>query len=249
MSSAIGGFFSGGGKGITWPDQPPKTVTGVIRAIHPPEAVKDPKTGQPTDREQVRIEIETDERDPEIQYDDGVRTLYVKSYMRGAIGDALRQAGEREPKPGGRLTVHFTHTEPPERPGLSASKHFQVQYQPPAATGNFFGGDAAQQAPQQGYQQPVQQPVPQPQYQQPVPQPQYQQQPVPAGVPQQAPQQVPVPSMTPGGGYVQPPQPEPQRPASIAEAAWAAMDLATKVAVSNTIATMGQPGQPGQPPF
>jgi hypothetical protein len=61
--------------------------------------------------------------------------------MRGALGDALRKAGVREPEIGGKLTVTFTHSEPPDRPGLSASKHFKAEYVPasPAAAGSFFG--------------------------------------------------------------------------------------------------------------
>jgi hypothetical protein len=139
MTSSLGGFF-GGSKGITWPDQPPKKVSGTITAVHPPEAVNDPKTGLPTDRQQVRIELSTDERDPEIQFDDGARTLYVKSYMRSAIGDALRRAGAKEPQIGGTLTVTFVRTEAPERPGLSASKHFEAVYEAPSpGTAEHFG--------------------------------------------------------------------------------------------------------------
>ena len=127
----LGGFF-GGGKGITWPDQPPKTITGTITCVHPPEPVNDPKTGLPTDRQQVRIELDTTDRDPESQFDDGARTLYVKSYMRSAIGDALRRAGAKEPAIGGTLTVSFVRTEPADRPGLSPSKHFEAVYAPPS---------------------------------------------------------------------------------------------------------------------
>lgn len=167
--SSIGGFFTGGGKGITWPDEPGKDggrtmVTGTITAIHPPEEIMSIATptrpSEPTGKFQVRIELDTDERDPEAEYDDGARTLYVKSFLRGAVGDALRKAGEKEPKIGGKLTVRFVRTEPPERPGLSASKHFEAEYAPPSTTGGFFsnGGQSASHAPQQ---QTVMQPPPQ----------------------------------------------------------------------------------------
>ena len=137
--TTLGGFF-GGGKGITWPDQPPKTITGTITCVHPPEPVNDPKTGLPTDRMQVRIELETNERDSEQQFDDGARTLYVKSYMRSAIGDALRRAGAKEPAIGGTLTVSFVRTEPADRPGLSPSKHFEAVYAaPPSGVAQHFG--------------------------------------------------------------------------------------------------------------
>lgn len=140
---SLGGFF-GGGKGITWPDQPPKSITGTITAVHPPEPVNDPKTGLPTDRKQVRIELETTERDSDQQFDDGARTLYVKSYMRSAIGDALRRAGAKEPEVGGTLTVTFVRTEPADRPGLSPSKHFEAVYTPPSkGVAEHFGTAAA----------------------------------------------------------------------------------------------------------
>lgn len=146
--STTAGFFTGGGRGITWPDEPGKdggrrSVSGTITAIHPPEAVLDPKTGAPTERQQVRIELATEERDPETEFDDGARTLYVKSYMRSAIGEALRAAREKEPKVGGKLTVVFTGTKPPERAAMSPSKHFSAQYAPPAVTNGFFAGGTA----------------------------------------------------------------------------------------------------------
>jgi len=183
---SLGGFF-GGSKGITWPDQPPKEVSGTITAVHPPEPVQDPKTGQPTDRMQVRIELSTEERDPEIQFDDGARTLYVKSYMRRAIGDALRRAGAREPEVGGKLTVKFVRTEPADRPGLSPSKHFEAHYVPPtASTAEHFGTS-----------------------------------------------DVPAPSS----------EPAPVKPAAISDAAWAAMDEATRRTVAATMSG------PDKPPF
>ena len=201
--STVSGFFTGGGKGITWPETPGKdggrvSVTGTITAVHPPEPVLDPKTGQPTDRQQVRIDLSTDERDPQADFDDGARTLYVKSYMRSAVGEALRRIGEKEPKVGGKLLVRFVRIEPPARPGLSPSKIFEAQYQPPAVTGDYFNGGQPQQ--------PAQQP--------------------PAA-------QWPVGGGFANGGPVQPPaQTGPARPANIPEAAWNTMDPATRAAVA-----------------
>jgi len=143
MSDSISGFFSGGGKGITWPSDPPKTVSGIITVVHPPEEVLDPKDGRPTGRKQIRIGLQTDERDPSDPDDDGARTLYVKSYLRGAIGDALRKAGERNgPQVGAKLTVTFVRTEAPDRPGLSPSKHFECVYEKGAAGGgtDYYSG-------------------------------------------------------------------------------------------------------------
>lgn len=247
--NAVASFFTGGGKGITWPDQPPKTISGTITMVHPPEPVMDPKTGQPTDKQQIRIELTTNERNPEIEFDDGGRTLYVKSYMRGAIGDALKKVGEKEPKVGGTLQVTFTHLEPPERPGLSPSKHFDVQYQAPAVTGDFFGGQngAPQQAPPQQYaqggyvapQQPVQQqmPVAPPVQQYAAPPQPVQQQPVQQQMPVAPP---PAPAGAPGQpGFAQAPQAAPgvPKPDSISAEAWAAMDETTRRTVASAVGT------------
>lgn len=235
----IGGFFTGGGKGITWPDtpgapdangQPGRTmVTGTISAVHPAEEILDPKDQKPTGKFQVRIELMTAERDPQADFDDGARTLYVKSYMRGAIGDALRRQGLKEPKVGGTLTVTFIKTEPAERPGLSPSKHFEAHYAPPtASTAGYFGNGQAQAPPQPqaGYapSQVAQQPVPAPgQYAQ-APQ-QYAPQPAYAGAPA-----APVPQQAPP-----PPAAVPERPAAISEQAWNAMDPVTKQSVAATM--------------
>lgn len=217
MTSSLGGFFSGGAKGVTWPERPDTpggrtAVTGVIEVVHPPEPVNDPKTGQPTDRQQVRIVLKTEERDPTDPEDDGRRTLYVKSWMRSAIGDALRKAGAKEPEVGGTLTVRFTHVEAPDRPGLSPSKKFAAQFVVAPVTGGYFAGGApaagAAAAP-------------------PAAAP-------PAAAPYQPPAAAPVQQQIhqPAAAAA------PVKPAAISDAAWAAMDPATQATVA---ATMGGP--------
>ncbi|AXH69122.1 hypothetical protein SEA_RYADEL_17 [Mycobacterium phage Ryadel] len=216
ITMTLGGFFSGGAKGITWPEQPGTPggrtgVTGTIEIVHPPEPVVDIKTGQPTDKQQVRIVLATDERDPSEPDDDGRRTLYVKSYMRGAIGDALRKAGAKEPEVGGTLTVTFTHVTPPDRPGMSPSKHFAATYTAPPVTGGYFAPPAAPAVtPGATYGAPAQ----------PAPVPPAVQQAFPGAT------QVPQPTVAP----------EPVKPAAISDAAWAAMDAPTRATVA---ATMG----------
>lgn len=141
----VAGFFGAtSGKGISFPN-PGDSVTGVITAIHPPEQQTDPatqalafdKNGRP--KMQVRIDLATDLRDAGIEHDDGSRTLYVRGWMKGSVGDALRKAGEKEPKIGGKLTVTFTHQEAPSAPGLSGVKKFDAVYEPPlSAAGQHF---------------------------------------------------------------------------------------------------------------
>lgn len=237
MSSALGGFFSGGAKGITWPDRPDvpggrTVVTGVIETVHDPEPVIDMVTGNPTDKMQVRIVLKTEERDPTEPDDDGRRTLYVKSWMRGAVGEALRKAGAKEPQVGGTLSVQFVGLIPAERPGLNPGKKFAATYSAPAsAAGQYLGGGQPAAQPQQQYvppqqqqyvppQQPVQQQIPQPVAQQPVAQP------------------IPQPQAVAG----------PVKPAAISDAAWAAMDPATQATVAATMAPAASPS-PAAPPY
>jgi hypothetical protein len=146
--SAISGFFSGGGKAAKFPTIG-TTVSGTITAIHPPEPQRDLDTGQEKPgKMQVRIELQTALRDPEIEFDDGSRTLYIRGWMTGAIGDALRKAGVKEPAIGGGLSVTYTGDGPPTRPGLSGPKKFSATYTPPtSSTEQYFAGQQAAQAP------------------------------------------------------------------------------------------------------
>lgn len=146
MTETVGGFFGATrGRGISFPN-PGDSVSGTIVAVHPPEQATDPSTQAPAfDRNgkpkmQVRIDLETTQRDPEDPDDDGSRTLYVRGWMRGTIADALKEVGETEPKPGGVLTVTFTHQEKPTSPGLSGIKKFSAVYKPPpSGVADHFG--------------------------------------------------------------------------------------------------------------
>lgn len=147
-------FSSGAGRTVKFP-QLGSSVTGTIQAVHPPEQQTDPNgklvswpDGSP--KMQVRIELQTEERNPEIEYDDGSRVLYVKGLMQGALGDALRKAGAREPEVGGKLTVTFSSEKP--NPGLSATKVYTAEYSKPSgdSTAGFFSNGGALAAPSSG---------------------------------------------------------------------------------------------------
>lgn len=214
----LGGFFSSGAKGITWPERPDagrNAVSGVIETVHPPEPIIDLVTNQPTDKMQVRIVLKTEERDPTDPDDDGRRTLYVKSWMRGAVGQALTAAGVKEPEVGGTLAVQFTHLTPPDRPGLSPSKHFVAQYTKPAVTAGYFGTGAPAAAPG-----PVPAAAP-PQQFTPPPAP-----PAPQPVPASPAAATQIPAAV--GALV-------ARPEAISEVAWASMDDATKATLAATL--------------
>jgi len=129
----VQGFFSGGGKGAKFP-QIGATVSGTVTAVHPPEPQRDIATNQPIpDKIQVRIDLATKDRDPEIDGDDGSRTLYVRGWMRGAVGDALRRAGANEPAIGGTLTVTYSGDGTATRPGFDPPKLYTATYVPPSS--------------------------------------------------------------------------------------------------------------------
>lgn len=131
---SISGFFSGGGRAAKFPTVG-TTVAGTITAVHPPEPQRDFETGQDIPgKMQIRIELGTDIRDPDIDDDDGSRTLYVRGWLTGAIGDALRKARAKEPAVGGRLSVTYVKDGPPSRPGLNGPKLYSVDYTPPGKT-------------------------------------------------------------------------------------------------------------------
>lgn len=187
---SISSFFSGSSNAVSFPSIG-SSITGTVVAVHPPEPVIDPATRQPsTDKSgrtkmQIRIELATDERDPADEFDDGSRTLYVKSWMSNAIGEALRKAGKAEPEIGGKLTVTFS-AEEPSAPGLNPAKKYTAVYIPPKAGANSAVAEHFGAASSNG----------------------------------------------------------PVRPDSISEAAWAAMDGATRKAVASTMAGVGD-----KPPF
>jgi hypothetical protein len=153
----IGTFFSPGGKAAKFPlDAPGTTVEGVITRVHPPEPQVDFDTQQPIPGKlQIRIEVQTQQHDD--NDDDGIRTLYVRGWMTGAIGDALRKQGVAEPEVGAKLAVTYTGTGPSKRPGLSGPKLFTASYTPSA--GHFDPPakrtllDNGQAAPQQSVPQ------------------------------------------------------------------------------------------------
>ena len=202
MTQSIDSFFSGGGgRSVSWRDKPlGASVEGTIEAVHPPQQVTDPKDGALKFKKngdpimQVRIDLQTAFRNFEMcrppedsdETDDGRRSLYVGGWMTGAVGDALRKAGQKgAPQEGARLKVTLTERTPPDNPALNPTNKFEAEYTPPSAqaTQQFFSNGTQQSAP---------------------------------------------PTYDDG----------PKRPASITEAAWAAMPPETQKQVAATFATM-----------
>ncbi|MFB7219374.1 hypothetical protein [Streptomyces sp. NPDC056227] len=93
---------------------------------------------------QLVVTIQTEQRDPSIEDDDGRRRLFVKGQMKNAVADAVRAAGAPGLQVGGTLDVAYTHDGVPKR-GFNAPKQYAARYTPVAA--NLLNSGATQGAP------------------------------------------------------------------------------------------------------
>ena len=94
---------------------------------------------------QAIITIQTDERDPDIDDDDGKRRLFVKGQMQTAVREAVKAAGCKGIAHGGTLAVQYSGDGTPSKPGLSAPKQYTAAYRAPEPTAdaNALLGDTA----------------------------------------------------------------------------------------------------------
>lgn len=85
-------------------------------------------------RMQVVLTLQTDERDPSIEQDDGQRKLYCKFKIKQALAAALRAAGHPRNGSmiGGRLRMTWSSEEPSTRRGFSAKKLYTGVWTAPA---------------------------------------------------------------------------------------------------------------------
>jgi hypothetical protein len=156
---------------------------------NPPEPILD-KNGKV--KQQLRVVLQTDLRNwnkcSEIpkgeddqpmpaSEDTGVRAIYVKGWMQGAIRDAIRAAQAPGLRPGGRLAVKVTELVPTDA-GNPYPKYV-AKYVPPAAGDDFLQQEPAHAAP--ATPAPAAQPAP---AAAPAPAPQAAPAPAPAPAPQ-----------------------------------------------------------------
>lgn len=85
-----------------------------------------------TVRMQVLIDIQTQERDPDIPDDDGQRTIWGKWEIQKAVGQALINAGVRRLEVGGFLEIGRSDDIPPVKKIHKPTQTFVAQYTPPA---------------------------------------------------------------------------------------------------------------------
>lgn len=93
-------------------------------------ATGEPKTfedGNPV--QQLVVTLSTDERDAEIDGDDGTRRLYCRGQMLAALRTALRKANARL-EAGGTLVVRYVGDGEPSKRGYNPPKLYEAAYKP-----------------------------------------------------------------------------------------------------------------------
>jgi len=158
------------------------SVSGTI--CRPPEIQQqtDFTTGEPKfwedgkPRQQLQVQLQTTERDPEVDHDDGVRAVYVKGQMQKAVREAVKKSGAKGLEIGGTLTVTYIGDGVATRG--SAPKQYTATYIPAAsAAANEFlnqgeqPAQASAPAPAAAPASPWANQGPQPAWSQPAPQP------------------------------------------------------------------------------
>ena len=123
------GFLTAGGaKSATWPDGAyGLEIGGVITQAPDMVPVKDYDSGEPKFYpdsgkavEQLRVIVQTDERDPATPDDDGKRAMYFKGQARTALIEAMRASNAEHkrndavPQAGGQLFMRYVRDEPNE---------------------------------------------------------------------------------------------------------------------------------------
>lgn len=95
---------------------------------------------------QAVITLQTDERDPSIEDDDGQRKVYVKGQMQAAVRDAVKASGAKLDI-GGTLAVQFYDEENTGKG--NPKKLYKAQYKPgaPKVSDDLLGSDAPSSAP------------------------------------------------------------------------------------------------------
>jgi hypothetical protein len=96
---------------------------------------------------QIVFTLDTDDRDPDIEDDNGVRRLFAKGQMLGAIKGAIAAAKWKSSLVGGTLAIKFEAEGEASQRGYSKPKVYKVKFTPPdpmdVKTEDEFGDDDA----------------------------------------------------------------------------------------------------------
>lgn len=140
-------------------DQIGASVSGEITSIEAQQQT-DFTTGAPlfypngNPKPQVVIHLKTSQHDPNREYDDGMRAVYVKGYNLKALKQASQQAGVGDyPRVGDQLTATFSSTQPAKQRGYNDAKLYTYVVVP--GNPHKAGLDAAMNDPQAMAQQPA----------------------------------------------------------------------------------------------
>ncbi len=107
----------------------------------------------------VHVVMQTDERNPSIERDDGRRTFYIEGqYLKAAVREAIAAQGRDGLYVGDYLWVQFTHREDPN--DTRSRKHWDVRYWPAAQQALMTEPQQAPAAPPAQAGPPPQAPVP-----------------------------------------------------------------------------------------
>lgn len=82
---------------------------------------------------QVVFTLQTDERNPADENDDGMRRLFAKGNMVGAIKHAIKKSGYAGDVTGGKLGICWTG-EGEAKKGMAPPKLYAAKFAPPEAT-------------------------------------------------------------------------------------------------------------------
>ena len=136
IDNSVNGLLEGGGKSAKFPTAG-TTVKGTVVSATTRQATEfgtgKPKTfdnGDPM--MELVVTLQTTDRDPDDQNDDGRRTLYAGAKMLKAIKAALQAAGAKLEE-GGTLAVQYTGDGEPSQRGFQPPKLYVAQYEKPAA--------------------------------------------------------------------------------------------------------------------
>lgn len=80
---------------------------------------------------EIVFTLATDDRDPNIDDDDGTRRLFARGQMLKAIGQAIRKEGWSKSLVGGELAVKYDHDGQASKRGFSAPKVYAARFTAP----------------------------------------------------------------------------------------------------------------------
>lgn len=120
------------------------TVAGTVVRVGDPVQQRDFDSGEPKTWDngdpmmQLPVDVQTDQRDPDLTDDDGVRTLYIKAQLKKAVADAVRKAKAKGLEVGGTLSVTYASDGEVKKRGMNPPKVYTATYTPPAAAADAF---------------------------------------------------------------------------------------------------------------